>query len=797
MRCGACAKGDPASNVAVGTVAGMGELRVTVASRSVLLAPGTEAIIGRDPTTSIPLDDPRVSRRHVRISHRPSGWVLEDLGSKGGTYADGAPVDELTLDQTMLISLAHPTTGVEVRLELVAPSCAGHRVGEAHLRIGRAPDNDITVHDLLASRHHAEVRRSEGGFVLVDLGSRNGTFQDGRRIVESPLAAGQVVGIGNTDMTFDGETLVSAPRSRSALEAFDITVVSGAGDRLLNAVSFDMSRGELVAVVGPTGSGKTTLMRALTGFQQPTSGDVHIGGRSLYAEFARLRRQIGYVPQDDILHTQLSARAAMRFSARLRFPTDTSDSERSAQVEKVLGELGLIDRADLPIAKLSGGQRKRTSVAIELLTQPELLVLDEPTSGLDPGYERSVMQLLRTIAREDRSVLVVTHSVASLDVCDKVLVLATGGSRAYFGPPAGILRHFGRDSYAEVFGDLEAESFPVQASATRPAERSKAPALAPLPSAPPLDWMTQVSTLVRRQAAVLAADRRNLTFLAAEALIPALLIAALVPAGSFGAGGSSTDGRTLIGALVVSSVVIGAANAIREIVKEVPIYLRERAAGIAASAYIASKAMFLGAVTFMQVATVVYIALVRADGPDHANVIPIPRLELLLDVALAAFAAVALGLLLSALVSSSEKALALIPVVFVVQWLFSGIALDLAERPVLRPIAYATAANWGVAAAASSADLYRIEGTCTDIARTSMPIEPSAPPSCDARWRAGLPNWIISVGALAALSILGLLGAGLAIVRREPLREPDPLWQSASARARRALARLRRESAAA
>src|SRR5205823_10668385 len=168
--------------------------------------------------------------------------------------------------------------------------------------------------------------------------------------------------------------------------------------------------------------------------------------------------RIGYVPQDDILHPQLTVRRALGFAAELRFPSDVSKEERDRAVEGVMEELGLSHRADLPIHKLSGGQRKRVSVALELITKPSLLFLDEPTSGLDPGFEKSAMELLRSLADGGRTVIVVTHSLQSLDLCDRVIFLAPGGSTAFFGRPAEALAYFGRPDYADVFRDVEAQT---------------------------------------------------------------------------------------------------------------------------------------------------------------------------------------------------------------------------------------------------------------------------------------------------------------------------------------------------
>ncbi len=178
-------------------------------------------------------------------------------------------------------------------------------------------------------------------------------------------------------------------------------------------------------------------------------------GRDLYRDYAELRQRIGLVPQDDILHAQLTVHGALSYAAELRFPQDTAKAERRARVDEVVRELGLEQRVHQPVHSLSGGQRKRVSVALELLTKPSLLFLDEPTSGLDPGMDRSVMHMLRGLADDGRTVIVVTHSVLSLDVCDRLLVLAPGGKVAYYGPPGDTLAFFGYEQWPEAFEAFE------------------------------------------------------------------------------------------------------------------------------------------------------------------------------------------------------------------------------------------------------------------------------------------------------------------------------------------------------
>ncbi len=318
---------------------------------------------------------------------------------------------------------------------------------------------------------------------------------------------GDIITIGHYLLQVEGSRLVEfVDTGDISFEAEDLAVFAGT-KQLMHEVSFQLPARSLLAVVGPSGAGKSTLLNALTGFRPADSGTVWYAGRDLYASYDELRRRIGYVPQEDLLHTTLSVRKALEFGAQLRFPPDVTEAERTARVDEVLAELGLTQHANTQVARLSGGQRKRTSVALELLTKPSLLYLDEPTSGLDPGLDKSVMQSLRTLADDGRTVVVVTHSVANLDVCDFVLMLAPGGYVAYFGPPSGALAYFGKTDFADVFLALEATPGPEWDERFRASKLYRASAGGPpgrtgegrAPRHPPaVRSVEQLATLTRR-----------------------------------------------------------------------------------------------------------------------------------------------------------------------------------------------------------------------------------------------------------------------------------------------------------
>ena len=324
------------------------------------------------------------------------------------------------------------------------------------MRIGRMPDNDLVLSDLNVSKRHAELRKSPtGSYEIVDLGSHNGTFVNGQQVSSQVLSEQDIVSIGNSTFRLkDGELIQFVDDGNITFTAQDLVVKAGS-KVLLDHVTFPIPEKCLLGVIGPSGAGKSTLLGALTGMRPATTGTVLYDNRDLYQNYNELRYRIGLVPQESVLHTQLTARRALQYSAELRFPADTKADERDGRVDEVMGELGLTRHAQTRADRLSGGQLKRVNVAQELLTKPSLLFLDEPTSGLDPGLDKSVMEQMRDLAHDGRTVIVVTHSVDNLDTCDRLLVLVPGGRIAYYGPPEEGLAYFGQARWAEVFQAFE------------------------------------------------------------------------------------------------------------------------------------------------------------------------------------------------------------------------------------------------------------------------------------------------------------------------------------------------------
>ncbi|GLF98720.1 FHA domain-containing protein [Streptomyces yaizuensis] len=656
---------------------------------------------------------------------------------------------------------------------------AGGRV----MRIGRALENELVVADLQVSRHHAEFTATpDGGFRIRDLGSHNGTYVNGQPIARSTtvgIGAGDVVGVGHSAFRIVGDRLAECvDTGEVTFSARHLTVTVDGGAQILRDVSFGIPEKSLIGLIGPSGSGKSTLLKALTGYRPANEGDVLYDNRSLYRHFAELRHRIGLVPQDDILHKELTVRTALRYAAKLRFPGDTGDDEREARIGEVLGELKLDSHQDKRISSLSGGQRKRVSVALELLTRPSLIFLDEPTSGLDPGMDRDVMQLLRALADDGRTVLVVTHSVAELQLCDKLLVMAPGGTVAYFGPPEEALNFFGYTTWADVFSAFENYRDYDWAGRWRGSQHYQmyaadidAVAAQPVPApvdrrirAPgPQSWGTQLWTLMRRYTAVLASDRG---FLALMLLLPAVLglVSVVIPAESGlvapDDGESPFNGQagTIMLILAVGMCFSGAANSVRELIKERVIYERERATGLSRSAYLMSKVIVLGLITAVQGLILCGIGLAPRELPADGLLMP-PALELCLVIIALGLTSMMVGLVISSLVRTAEKTMPLLVMFAIVQVVFTGVLFKVYGSPGLEQVSWLMPSRWAVAGT----------GTTLDLGRVMPPWDQDRPDDLDPLWEHSAGQWGLNVTVLLALGVL----CGVAVARLLRRHEPE------------------------
>ncbi len=652
------------------------------------------------------------------------------------------------------------------------------------MRIGRALENELVVSDLQVSRHHAEFHATpDGRFEIRDLGSHNGTYVNGQPITKGGsalLGPNDIVGVGHSTFRLVGDRLEEfVDTGDISFSARHLTVEVDGGKQILKDVSFGVPEKSLIAVIGPSGSGKSTLLKALTGYRPANQGDVLYDNRNLYKQFAELRQRIGLVPQDDILHKELTVKKALKYAAKLRFPADTTGAEREARIDEVLRELKLDIHKEKKITSLSGGQRKRVSVALELLTKPSLIFLDEPTSGLDPGMDRDVMQLLRGLADDGRTVLVVTHSVAELAICDKLLVMAPGGSVAYFGPPEEALNFFGYDTWADVFsafenyrdydwagrwkGSQHYQMYAADIDAIAPQSVQMPPMQAMKPPKPQ-GWMSQFMTLVRRYVGVIASDKG---FLALMVILPAVLgaVSLLIdsgnsllpnPARANGQRIPNGTATTVLLILAVGACFAGAANSVRELIKERVIYERERATGLSRSAYLMSKVFVLGVITALQGLMVGVIGFASREIPKQGLVLGSQTMiELCIPIMGLGFTAMMFGLIISALVKTAEKTMPLLVMFAIIQVVFTGCLFTLNGAVGVNQFSYLMPSRWAVGAAGATLDFNKIS-------------PPKPGDSVDPLWEHTVGAWGMDMAALIALGVICGFFVARFLRRHEP-----------------------------
>lgn len=734
-----------------------------------------KVLLGRDASADVTIDAGAavVSRRHAEIRRQADGsFMIFDLNSFNGTLVNdqritqpirlqngdfiqlgaGGPILRFTDQPDALVSGPSPDAGVPSQFDLSrsvvieesgalrtlvyraaeaqvaqpAPSSTAVMLlfqrtfdGKRKLSVGRAPHCDIHLDGLLISKRHARFIKTAQGVMIEDAGSTNGVYVNGERVAgRRPVGNQDVITIGPFVLKADVASGIAVfdTRAKTRIDAIAITETvpkaTGRGLRkLLDEVSLAIQPNEFVGVLGPSGAGKSTLMNALNGMRRTSGGRVLVNHLDLYQHVDSLKQSIGYVPQDDIMHRELTVYRTLYYVARLRLSRDVRANEIDQIIGEVLEVTGLSDRRDVLISQLSGGQRKRVSIAVELITKPSVIFLDEPTSGLDPATEQRMMNLFRQIAESGRTIILTTHAMENVRLFDKIVLLMKG-KLIFYGTPDEVLEFVGAENFIDLYGKIEAPAeertaqlTPLPAKATNAQKQAfeeqreeiaeavadewrsrflatdlyrryiwqplsvveqetrKAPVVRRRRSI--IDSFLQWTTLIRRYTAVLARDKFNLFILFAQAPIIGLLTYLVVGKND------PRDFPYFILALV--SIWFGTSVAARELVKERPVYKRERMVNLGLLPYVGSKLFVLSFIVGLQ--TVLLFGTLKVlhyAGLMHSPGIlfGFPQLGIMI---LTAIVGIALGLFVSAIVKTSEVATSLVPLILIPQILFGGL----------------------------------------------------------------------------------------------------------------------------
>jgi len=770
--------------------------------------------IGRDAANDIAIAEPIVSSRHAQIVHDGNDFYLIHPHPAREKTANGLwyqgqliPGDQqfrrrLVNGDIIRIGDEHGTlvtlvyddgTGMPAGTLPEMPPIA---LNANRLTIGRTPDNTVVLNQPQVSGHHAVLEKVEGGYRVVDTNSMNHVYVNGQPVANQLLHTGDEMRIGPYRLTYTGTELRQYDESSNIrIDALRLKKTGNNAVVLLNDISLVIPPRKFVALVGGSGAGKSTLMDALNGMRPAHEGNVLYNGVDYYHNLAAFNTQLGYVPQEDIVHRELTVERALYYAARLRLPGDFTREQIQWRIDEVLEDVEMTERRGLLVSKLSGGQRKRVSIALELLANPSVFFLDEPTSGLDPGLDRKMMSLLRRLADRGRTVILVTHATNNINACDYVCFLAQGGRLAYFGPPNEAKAFFAKTDFAEIYSTLEPTKeqpdIPQQAEerfrASPDYQRYVADSIkdglalrqtgAIKPSSPEkLDkhvkrgngW-SQFILLSTRYLELLKNDRGNLLILLLQAPVIAIMLVLMVrfevgtgvfnannlvqcrtqvltstgplalpqaqqaeqidcqqvvtflhtnPGGQafarqqggpqqalqdFIVPGPGADAQKVLFIMAFATVLFGCINGAREIVKEAPIYNRERAVNLGILPYMFSKFVVLGVLCLFQSAVLVFV--VQLGEPLQQGVFLPPILETYITLALTSFAGLMIGLTISAIAPNNDRAISLVPIILLPQVIFSGAIIALKDW-VTQILATIFPTRWAMAALGSSIGLH-------------------------------------------------------------------------------------------
>ena len=643
-----------------------------------------EITIGRYTTNDITLNSDSVSKHHAKISYRNGNFFIEDLNSTNGVFVNGAKVTKSSISSSDKINI---TKNIELKWNdilsafnnkrtIKTPPIPKQQISKSEIKIGRHSDNDIVIENIKVSRYHARLIKENDNWFIEDLGSSNGTYVNGKKIKKISVSDKDSVLIGGIPLKL--EDLLRKEKKIKGNVNITLENVSFEinGKKIIDDISLTIQPGEFVGLIGPSGSGKTTLMMLMNGMNAPTSGKILINNQSLHHNFEAFKGQIGYVPQDDIIHRELTVKESLLFTSKLRLQT-TFTEDVDSQVNKVLKTLTLTDAQDVLIGTaekkgISGGQRKRVNLAQELITEPSILFLDEPTSGLDPKSDNDVMNLLKNISERGKIVLLTTHAITeeNFRILTHLIVLTKQGKLAYFGPANEACAYFGVNKPFEIFDKLEKQSpdswkvkyrtsgYYKEYVVNRKSESRKTESKILSNYNKRNSQISQLLILVSRYFKIKIRDKVSTLILLLQAPIIAFFISLVF--------NRSEEKIQALFIMVIAAIWLGCSNAVREIVSEQAIYKRERMVNLSIFYYLFSKIVVLAILCLIQCLILVLIVSNALDFSGNVNL-------LFIILLLTSIASLSIGLLISSLVKTNEAAMGLVPIVLIPKIILGGL----------------------------------------------------------------------------------------------------------------------------
>ena len=550
------------------------------------------------------------------------------------------------------------------------------------ITIGRDNSCDIQLEHISVSTFHAVITMKNGCYFIEDNNSINGVSVNGKKVSGlHPLNDERdLIVITNSKLIFSKTRILYCCFTEGVrIEATNVIKRTDKEKVICNDVDLIIKPCEMVAILGGSGAGKSTLMNCLSGYSVPTQGHVSVNRVDLYENFSTLKSIIGYVPQSDIVHDNLSVFDMLNYAAKLRLPTEITEDNRIKRVNEVLDILDLSDHKDTFVKKLSGGQRKRASIAVELLSDLTLFFLDEPDSGLDPWTARKLMETLKSMTNEGKTVVFVTHNIDNLHLCNKIAFMGAGGNLCFCGNKSEVEEFFGTDDKTEIYSMIEDENDALIQKArykgkpiARPPSKndSKTPT-----KASNRGFFKQANVLFRRRLQILVNDRKRLLLILAQAPLLAFFIFLVSNENLYE---DYTITKSILFALSCSAFWIGILNSIQEVCKERNILKREYMTGMRLDAYIFSIMLSLAILCLIQslMLSSVFVFL-TTQLPTQGALVRFGFIEVFGTAFLTALAASAMGIFVSSLFKHTDQAMTIAPLLLMPQMLFAGVIFEL------------------------------------------------------------------------------------------------------------------------
>lgn len=633
----------------------------------------------------------------IRLSHDGSLTICDGDGSRestNGTRLNNRYISSTQWqlwDQQSELQVGS-SLKTAIRIEWVSQSIDSMRssIRDQEIIIGRSDLCSVRIQGPTISRVHGIIRRVGSGDFIEDT-SINGIYLNDNRVGRiTKLREGDQIKIGTHVFGWLGGKLLKETSGDNY--RIDVRDLSLSGR--ISGTCLSIEPGQLVAIVGGSGAGKSSLLTTMVGQNMDYDGHIYINGSELRDCYSSMKQEIGFVPQDDIVHKELTVEEVLLYSARLKLP---DPEQRRSGFERVLDQIEMRHRRSARVRDLSGGQRKRVSIGVELIADPRILFLDEPTSGLDPGLDKRMMQLLRQLADSGKTIALVTHATNNVMMCDQVVFLGRGGYLVYAGPPDECANYFGvKGDFADIYQHLEMGANEIAAAALsfRKSTYGRLPTIFPanksvlVPSSLNLqarfrDFPSQLQTLVSRDIKLQSRDATSLMLNAVTAPLATAMIAVAANNRSIFSNYENLvpslypDALRILFVIVCSSIWVGLSTSLQTLVKERPIFIRERAFNLLPEAYLFSKIFVMLGQALVQSLLIAISVILLFNAPESVD-------NWFFDMWLVFFVTlIAIGaqaLLVSSIVQNSQQASSIAPLLLIPQLVFGGVLFILEDR---------------------------------------------------------------------------------------------------------------------